>query len=322
MSQVSIRTMRQGEREPVLDLLEGAFGFREIFARYMQRDPLLQPEDTLLALVDDTPISCVQIFSKRIRLRGETLPLGGVGSVATATSHRRQGLGSELLRRALEEMERRGMALALLFADLVGFYERLGFVSVPQRRWLLHRPPRLPDPPVAVRFRAFVPEDLPAVRDLYDEYGGAFEASTVRDPSYWEGQLGYAGNPDEDFRVAVRGGRVVAYARVIEIRGATAATEFGRAASAAADLAALLLALAPASHPLICPRPPDPELDEALERAGALLQPMRDPETLWRVLDRPALLRLSALPGTRGDEELLVALVGGPRALYWPSDRF
>ena len=322
MSQVSIRTMRQGERERVLDLLEGAFGFREIFARYMKRDPLLQPEDTLLALVDDIPISCVQIFSKRIRLRGETVPLGGIGSVATATSHRRQGLGSELLRRALAEMERRGMALALLFADLVGFYERLEFVSVPQRRRLLHRPPRLPDSPVDVRFRAFVPEDLTAVRDLYDEYGGSCEASTVRDPSYWEGQLAYAGNPDEDFRVAVRGGRVVAYARVIEIRGATAATEFGHAANAAADLAALLLALTPVSHPLICPRPPDPELDEALERAGALLRPMRDPETLWRVLDRPTLVRLSALPSTRGDEELLVSLVGGPRALYWPSDRF
>jgi hypothetical protein len=214
------------------------------------------------------------------------------------------------------------MALALLFAELEGFYERLGFVSVPQRRWLLHRSPRLPDPPLDVRLRAFEGEDLPAVRDLYEEYGGAFEASTVRDPSYWEGQLGYAGNPEEDFRVAVRAGRVVAYARAIEIRGVTAASEFGRAANASADLAALLLALAPASRPLICPRPPDPELDEALERVGARLQPMRDPQTLWRVLDRPALMRLSALPSTRDDEELLVALVGGPRALYWLSDRF
>ncbi len=314
--------MRSKEREPVLALLESAFGFRGIFLRYMERDPRLGPEDTLLALVEGRPVACVQIFSKWIRLRGETVGLGGIGSVATADAYRKRGLASTLVRRAIQEMERRGMALSLLFTGLLSFYQRLGFVPVPQPRRLLHRPLPPPDPDPGLGSRAFTRDDLPAVRDLYETYSASFEASTVRDTSYWESQLGYAGNPDEDFRLAQRDGRIVAYTRCIEMDGTRAAIEFARARSAAAELAALLLTLTPAARPLVCPRAPDPELDAALEKTGARLESFADPTTLWRVLDRPTLVRLSGLPGRPEDEALLTTLAGGPRALYWPSDRF
>ncbi len=321
MSCFEMRPMRAGEEEPLLDLLEGAFGLGGIFQRYMDRDPLLRPEDTLLALDDHGPISCVQIFSKRIRLRGETVALGGIGSVATADNYRKQGLASELLSRAIREMEQRDMALALLFTGLFDFYQRLGFRSVPQARRLLHRPRPPTEPALELSVRPFQRADLEAISALYESYSATFEVCTVRDASYWQGQLGYAGTPDEDFRLVERGGRVVAYARCIELEGARVAMEFARSECAAPELAALLLALTPEDRPLVCPQAPDPELDQALAGTGARLETVADPTLFWRVLDRPSLARLAQLP-TADDEELLAALVGGSRALYWPSDRF
>ena len=313
--------MRAGEEEPLLDLLEGAFGLGGIFQRYMNWDPLLRPEDTLLALDDHGPISCVQIFSKRIRLRGETVALGGIGSVATADSYREQGLASELMRHAIREMEQRGMALALLFTGLFDFYQRLGFRSVPQARRLLHRPRPPAEAALELSVRPFQQADLEAISTLYETYSAAFQSCTVRDASYWEGQLGYAGTPDEDFRLLERAGRVLAYARCIELEGTRIAMEFARSEGAAPELAALLLTLAPEDRPLVCPLAPDPELEQALAGTDARLETAADPTLLWRVLDRPSLARLIQLPAA-DDEELLAALVGGSRALYWPSDRF
>ena len=317
-----MRTMRKQERGSVLDLLEEAFGFRGIFLRYMDHDPLLRHEDTLLALDGEAPVSCVQIFSKRIRLRGETLELGGIGSVATALAYRKLGLASDLLSRALEEMERRGMALALLFTGLFRFYEQLGFVPVPQYRGKLHLPKNSSSSTGQAGMRAFAAHDLPAVRALYDAYTAPFDASTVRDEPYWTGQLAYAGNPEEDFRVVERADKVVAYARAIQMSGTTAIIEFARAPDAAAELAALLLAQAPTARPLVYPRAPDPELEAALVASGARVEAMPDPTLMWRVLDRARLVRLSGASDTQTERELLEALVGGPSTLYWPSDRF
>ena len=97
--------------------------------------------------------------------------------------------------------------------------------------------------------------------------------------------------------------------------------EWARAESAAAELAARLRALTPEERPLVGPQAPDPELDQALAGTGARLETVADPTLFWRVLDRPSLARLARLPAA-DDEELLAALVGGSRALYWPSDRF
>ena len=69
------------------------------------------------------------------------------------------------------------------------------------------------------------------------------------------------------------------------------------------------------------PPPPPPDPPHARAGPAPRLETVADPTLFWRVLDRPSLARLAQLP-TADDEELLAALVGGSRALYWPSDRF
>jgi predicted acetyltransferase len=314
--------MREDEQPAVLDLLEHAFGVREVFVRYMRCDPLLRPTDTLLAVMDGKPVSCLQIFSKEIRLRGDTVKIGGIGSVATAASHRRRGLAGRLVARAIPEMERRGMILSLLFTGLQGFYERHGFVPVTRHYLVLHPPSHRLDLPEAAGSRDFVPDDLDSVQRLYDSYCDAFECSTVRDRSYWEGQLVYAGNPDEIFQVAEREGRVTAYARMIEMGGAQIVTEFARAPDAAGELAVLLADLAPTRRPVICPRAPDAQLRQRLQGLGVRLDDWRTSDSLWRIVDHRAALGLAGLKDASEDGALIRALVGSGRAVYWPSDRF
>jgi predicted N-acetyltransferase YhbS len=315
--------MRSEERETILDLLEAAFGLRQVFDLYMRYDPALSPEDMLIATRDGQPASCVQIFTKRVRIRGETILMGGIGSVGTHPDHRSQGLASELMRRADQEMQRKGMVFSLLFTGRLSFYERLGWISIPQGKLALHvaRDATTVAPPGA-EIRPYREADRAQVEHLYEQHTRSLETSTVRDRAYWDGQLRYAGDPDEDFYVAERGGWIVAYARKVVLEWASIAMEYAREPGAAAELAALLVTLAPREGALLVPWAADTELERALEPQSRRLDHFPDPEFMWRVLDRERLARLSNSDPSSEDRALLEPLVAGPRALYWPSDRF
>ena len=312
--------MRNDEWECVLDLLEAAFGERSVFDRYMKHDPDLGPDDTLLALERDRPVSCVQIFTKRVRLLDDVVTVGGIGSVGTHPDHRARGLASALLRRAIDEMQRRGMTLSLLFTGRHAFYGRLGWVGVPQTRLAFRA--RAGTERNGAGLRPFDPADLPALEQIYELYARTLATATVRDRAYWEGQLRYAGAPDEELRVAEREGRLVAYARRVEVEGVPVVMEYGREADAASELADLLGTLAPEGSALILPFGGDRDLRDALAGRALRLDPFADPSLMWRVLDRGRLAKLADLSPQAGDGPLLQALVGGDRALYWPSDRF
>ncbi len=314
--------MRREDRGAVLDLLEHAFSVRELFERFMDFDPVFSYSDVLLALDGGVPVSCVQIFERPIRLRHERVLLGGIGSVATHASARGKGLASELLRQALERMRERGMALSLLFAARFSFYEALGWQQMSTRLFKLSPHAALAALDDGTVLRAFETADLQRVKALYDTYTEPLSGPTVRDARYWDGQLRLAGTPHEDFRVAERGGELVAYARAASFGGRVRVLEYARAAAGASALARLLAALTPAAHRLPVPLVRDAELGDALRGFGLESAPGEDPSPMWQVLDRPLLARLAGASEGTPDRALLETLVGGPLFTYWPSDRF
>jgi predicted N-acetyltransferase YhbS len=317
-----VREMKREDRAAVLDLLEHAFGVRELFERYMDFDPAFAYGDYLLALDAGAPVACVQIFDKTIRVRGTPVRLGGIGSVATHSDYRGRGVSSDLLERAIERMRARGMWLSLLFAAPVApLYERLGWQRLPAPLMRLTPDPGSSAPRISPG-RAFRPEDQWQVSALYEAYCEPLSGPTLRDARYWRGQLRTAGTPNEDFRVAERDGAIVAYARAASFNGRMRALEYARAPSAADALAELLAANAYGPHALLAPLVPDPELASALERRALAISLVRDPSPMWRVLDRAALARLAGLPDSTSDADLLAALVTGPAVTYWTSDRF
>ena len=318
--EIVFRSMQPGEREPVLELLEAAFGTREVFARYLDHDPALRPRDTLLALDAERPVACVQIFTRSVRLRRQQAALGGIGSVATHPDWRGRGLATRLLGDALAGMRARGQPIALLFTTRFSFYERLGFRQISQRMFRLRSGAGAPGG--EVRVRDFSAADLPRVRELYDTYCEGLSGCTVRSAAYWDAQLRFGTSPRSRFQVAERGTRVLAYVRCDDVDGRWVAVEYARERGAAASLAELLLQAIPEGRSLFAPIVPDPELGHALKLRGATPEPAEDPSPMWCVLERASLTAIAGLPADASERSILDSLVGGPAATFWPSDRF
>jgi predicted acetyltransferase len=318
MSGVKPRRLQKGEEEAFLQLMYAAFGFQAHFARYLEFDEALDVEDTWVIESEERIVAGVQIFSRPISIRGQRLWLGGIGSVATHPEYEGRGLATRLLRTALDDMQERGMALSLLFTSRVSFYERLDWVQVPYRVWACRQARPLGDPSQ----RSMRRTDLPCLMDLYASYTSGMDGVTVRDEAYWRGQLRFAGNPEEDFRVMEREGEPVAYARSILLEGRTRIMEFARAEDAAEELARLLASMAPAGETLFIPDAGDPELLAATRQYFAECRPVEGSDQMWRVLDRPRLEALMDARPDRSDRTLLAQIVGADRYLFWPSDRF
>jgi GNAT superfamily N-acetyltransferase len=329
---VKLRTLSNGEHEAVLELLDGwapgdGWSGRAFFRRYLEDDPRFRPDDLWVAEAAGELVSCVQIFPRRIRVGAGDVALGGIGSVFTRADRRKTGVSSALLTRAVEAMRERGMALSLLFAARIAWYESLGWRQWPAARGLWLREGEVAPPPAGLELAAFdAQRDIADVRAIHAAYSALRSGTLLRDEVAWQGNLRVAGNPAEDFRVARRDGRVTAYTRTIVMEGHPILSEFGRRSEpeAAADLAALLAEAFGARGGGYGPLPADPALEAALgpRRIGVRLVP--DPSSMLRCLDAEALRRAACLPPVSDETEgeLLARALPPERLLFWPADRF
>jgi GNAT superfamily N-acetyltransferase len=329
---MKIRTLEPGERDGVLQLLDrwelpDGWRGRDFFARYMNFDPSFREENFWVAERDGRLVSCVQVFPRPLRLGEGVVSLGGIGSVFTHPEHRSGGIASAVLARAEDAMRERGMALGLLFTGRLTFYAQFGWVPWPMANALYIRESDAPESNGAVRVEPFEPtRHFDAVSDLHAAYSAGRPGTVVRDTDAWKGNLRLAGNPDEDFRVAVSADLPVAYARFIALEGHPILAEFGRASDpAGADALATLLVEAFAERGgAYGPSPADGVLESALAARGIRVQPLGDPNAMLRCLDAKALCAaagVDVLPG-ESDEDLLRRVLPPDRTLFWPADRF
>ncbi|WP_255148898.1 GNAT family N-acetyltransferase [Halorarius halobius] len=120
----------------------------ELFARYVQYafQPTAGPgvEDTLadddrpepprvqrgLYPPDgDDPVSLLSSYEFTTQLRGASLPMGGVSTVATLPEHRRQGYVEQLLRELCGEYREEGTPLSALWPFAAPFYRQFGWAT-------------------------------------------------------------------------------------------------------------------------------------------------------------------------------------------------
>ncbi|MCZ6785112.1 MAG: GNAT family N-acetyltransferase [Proteobacteria bacterium] len=342
------RSLHVDEREALLELLDGwelADGWRgrDFFRRYIEIDPSYEDRNVWVAVEDGALVSCVQIFPRQLRLLGHAVPTGGIGSVFTRADKRGAGVAGEVLDRAVEAMKARGMELAILFGRPVGLYKNHGWGSWKCQRTVLRLadptavPPRIGD----VEIAPFDWErDFEAVRAIHSVYSAPRNGTVVRDAAHWAASFRLSGNPAEEFVVARREGKPVAYARATLLFEVFMVTELGRLEDAAEPLAELILAL-------LSPRDPDPlappgktsrelrsfavlpafddiPLTVAIEGRRVSTHPVDDPANMLLCLSAPALaerLDVSLLPGETG-EEILRRLLPEQSLVFWPADRF
>ncbi len=80
-------------------------------------------------------VGVVGAFTMHVTLPGGgSVPMGALTWVSTATTHRRQGVLTELMARSLADVDRRGEAVSMLAASEGGIYERFGFGIASQVR--------------------------------------------------------------------------------------------------------------------------------------------------------------------------------------------
>ncbi len=103
---MDIRTLEAGERDAWLDLLDGwempdGWRGRDFFRRWIDHDPTWADENVWVAAENGELVSAVQIFPRELRVQDHSVPTGGIGSVYTRESRRREGVAGALLERAL-----------------------------------------------------------------------------------------------------------------------------------------------------------------------------------------------------------------------------
>src|SRR5271155_4557969 len=130
---MEVGAARHSERDEVLDLLSRWYDDRAFFARYNQNDPGFRDALCLVARDGGRLVSTVQIFDRAINLEGQTVPMGGIGSVFTLDEYRHQGVASALMRLSVDTMIRQGFEVSLLFAERLSFYNQFGWREVDRK---------------------------------------------------------------------------------------------------------------------------------------------------------------------------------------------
>jgi GNAT superfamily N-acetyltransferase len=324
MADVVLRTIATRERDAVLDLLAGWLNDRAFFARYFAHDPTFRDDLCFVAEADGRLISTLQVFRKVVRAGGAVLNVACVGNVYTDPEWRAAGLAGTLLERALAAMDAHGFDASLLFASRLDFYARFGWRSLLRQLSFINRGAIAAPAAAAEPFDAA--RDLGDVMAIYDAYGAAVAGSTVRDTSYWNGHLRYAGNPDERFLVARRDGRVVAYARGTTLYEFPVIIEHGCAAGGTAALADLIAHLhrdATGYSGSLAQLSPDPALAAALAERGLEVRGIDDSSWMWHPLSGERLAAALRVPvGTARADGFFADLLPAAQSRYWMSDRF
>jgi predicted N-acetyltransferase YhbS len=355
---MEIRAARRSERDEVLDLLRLWYDDREFFALYNQNDPRFRDELCLIARDGGELVSTVQIFDRRINLRGQPVPMGGIGSVFTREDYRHKRVASALMRLGVETIKREGFELSLLFAERLTFYNQFGWREVERKFTALPQAAAIRTS-TAYEIAAFEPErDLAQVASIHKAYSGRINVTAVRDEGDWRASLIYAGNremhPGEEskeyFVLARDAGRVAAYARVTNLGGIAMVMEYGYARGEEDAMLALLRYLGEAasgapvsfrltgdhrraasfrsgsgvtapSGTLVSHTAHDPVLEKRLAEAGCPVIYHSDNHYMWRVMAPDKLARRL---GVASEQATAAAfeVFADDRSLFWTSDRF
>src|SRR5271167_873604 len=238
---MEVGAARHSERDEVLDLLARWYDDRAFFARYNQNDPGFRDALCLVARDGGRLVSTVQIFDRAINLDGQSVPMGGIGSVFTLEEYRHKGVASALMRLSVDTMVREGFEVSLLFAERLTFYNQFGWREVERQFSILTTAAsiRAQDRFVIDSFET--ERDLAEVAAIHRGYSGRFNVTAVRDDSAWRANLKFAGNQplhpgegsEEYFIVCRDGARIAAYARVTRFHGVSMVMEYGYTPGAA-----------------------------------------------------------------------------------------
>jgi predicted acetyltransferase len=117
---------------------------------------------------------------------GRAVPCVGISLVAVAPEHRSRGIGSELMRTALEEARRDGVALSSLFPATCPLYRAAGYQTA--GTWTVYRMhiANLGSGARDCELRVATSGDHATMHALYDTRARVLAAAVDRSPYFWQ----------------------------------------------------------------------------------------------------------------------------------------
>lgn len=183
---IELRAARSDELDAMLAVMCEAFLLpfgpaREIF----YRDPYFDIERKRVLVKDGEVISCLTIVDTTMWIGAGVVKVGGIASVATKPSHRRQGYASALLAGTLPALRDQGYALSALFPFSYHYYSRFGWERAGTQFHATFMPASLPSYADARDVRAALPSDWAEMARLYDTYSRHRTGHLLRDEKRW-----------------------------------------------------------------------------------------------------------------------------------------
>lgn len=197
---VAIRSLREDEIEQWYDHLAECFSTkrpptpRQYFSNHYENDPYHDHSTIIVAVQNDgtenkTIISTARIFQRSMYLNGTRVSYGGLGEVSTKTEYRGKGIAFKVLQKTNEVMKNRGIQIGALHAgnDLIPFYSKVGYVSVPLRRALISiKVEDIKGPHLSLVAVTFERDDVnQALTSLHKKNASRFNGTIVRESVYW-----------------------------------------------------------------------------------------------------------------------------------------
>lgn len=309
--QLTAYAFQASPREPDLDRL------RDSSAITTSRTHVLFDGDS----GDEHALATCTVWDMTQNVRGALLPMGGVAGVATHPAARRRGCARRLLTHVLGDMRDQGQAVSALYPFRPSFYQRFGYVGIPQQRRVTLDPRDLApllraEVPGTVR-RQHMSEAAPEVRAFLERTVPGTHGMGLRAAGPDHARLGtldcwvaLATAPDGEvtgilvYKIKEYGGELEA--RWFLHRDAAARTQLlGWVARHADQVATATLPLRPSEQP-------ETWLTDADLTVDARMAPMAMPSPMVRILSVPALAGLPA-PTTAATVTVRVTddLIGG-----------
>lgn len=188
---MEIRGARESELEQVIELICLAFDSddHERYWQYVQGDSSYRPSQTRVVVVNDTVVSTLRVWERRMRVGASLVTMGGIGGVCTHPNYRSVGYASALMRDTIGYLQTIGCDLGVLFTIIPeAFYRHLGWTSFPMHGFSVacNSAARAADAS-AWQITDFNPEtDLDAVARVYDIANVQQSGAIARTRAYWD----------------------------------------------------------------------------------------------------------------------------------------
>lgn len=188
---VRYRPARRTDVEMLAELGSRAYRVSSVEKRreFYTDHPRFTLRDVRVAELDGEVVASMVLYPFTAWVRGQGLPVTGVGSVAVSPEHRRRGVGEGFMRAALREMRQRGSHLSALYAFRGAYYRKLGYGVAEVVHQLAVAASNLPASDEARRVRRLLLPDRTAVQALYDRVAMQGHFALARRPEWWTQRL-------------------------------------------------------------------------------------------------------------------------------------